>query len=211
MPGPLALMRLTSIVAGLLLFAPSFAHAAADAPTAPAKPAKQGGSEFDFDLLGPPTRAPALDPAFEAKVHRRRTMLQWHQGLGIALLGSLAATEVFGQLDFNDRFRGGGDTGKWEVTHLSLVALSTTLFATVGTLGLLAPNPYPKHFELDTAFVHKALMTLATVGMLTQLILGCVAEGQSGSLSERDLVGIHQVVGYVTAGAVFGGALSYVF
>lgn len=207
-------MRLpTSILLALALFTPAIARAAADAPTASKPPPKPPAkSDFDFDLLGaPPPAKAALDPEFEKEVHRRRAMLQWHQGLGIALVGSLVATEIVGQLDFNDRFRGGGDTGRWDVPHLTLAALSTALFASVATLGLFAPNPYPKRFEFDTAFVHKALMTLATVGMLTQLILGLAAEGQSGDLSERDLVAVHQVVGYVTAGAVVGGALAYAF
>jgi hypothetical protein len=138
-------------------------------------------------------------------------MLQWHQGLGLALLGSLAATEVIGQLNLNDQFRGGGDTGEWNTPHLVLASISTGLFATVGLLGLLAPEPYAKKFELDTAFVHKAFMTLATAGMLTEVILGFLARGAQGELGERDLVTIHQVVGYVTAGAVTAGALTYVF
>ena len=138
-------------------------------------------------------------------------MLTFHQGLGIATWSALAATTVVGQLDFNDRFRGGGDTGKYHGTHKALAYGTSTLFLGTGLLGLLAPEPYEKKVGFDTATVHKSSMALATAGMATQIALGLLARGSAGKLRERDLATAHQVTGYATLGAMTVGAVVLFF
>jgi hypothetical protein len=189
----------------------------ADAPVASAQDSGQGESKplpqqpsMDFDLL-PPAPKSEVNPELEAQVRKRRAMLQWHQGLGLAMLGTLGATVVVGQLDFNDKFRGGGDTDKWQTPHLVLASASTVLFTSVALLGVLAPNPYPKKAGWDTATIHKVLMTAATAGMLAQMIIGLAAPAQNGSTLERDLAGVHQVLGYTTLALTTAGAVVYVF
>jgi len=168
---------------------------------------------LDFDLLLPdPAAAPARDPAFERLVERRRSMLKLHQGLGIATWAALAATTVVGQLQFDDRFRGGGDTGKYRTPHKVLVYTSVTLFTATGLLGLFAPEPYRKREAgLDTATLHKILMGVATAGMVAQVILGVAARGKAGTTQERDLAVAHQVIGYTTFGAMTAGAVVLFF
>jgi hypothetical protein len=184
--------------------------APSDAPVAaePAAPPADAGDGLDFDLLGPGPAADvaqAVDPALERRIGRRRTMLKLHQGLGFALAGGLVATTVLGQLQFNDSFRGGGDTRALLPWHRGAVIGTTALFTTVGLLGVLAPTPYPKQGGWDTVRVHKILMTVATVGMLTQAALGIMARERYGQLSEVPFATAHQVVGYATLGAVAGG------
>jgi len=183
--------------------APGPAPAAAPDLSAPLPP-----GSLDFDLLeAAPAAAPARDPAFEKRVERRRTLLKLHQGLGLATWASLAATSAAGQAQFDDRFRGGGDTGKWRTPHRVLVVTSTTLFASAGLLALLAPEPYAKRAgRLDTATLHKVSMGVATAGMVAQVILGLAARGKAGTLRERDLAATHQLVGYATLGAMTVGA-----
>src|SRR5205085_9424852 len=67
-----------------------------------------------------------------------------HQFLGLATWAGLAATEVVGQLDLNDKYRGGGDTGRYQTLHLSLALSTTALFSAVGLLGVFAPVPFEK-------------------------------------------------------------------
>ena len=160
---------------------------------------------LDFDLLGDGGARPA-DARLEREVARRRTSLQVHQALGLATLAATAATVVVGQLDFDDRFRGGGATGQYHPWHTGLAYTSAALFAAAGAAAIFAPVPYPKKLQLDTATLHKTSMAIATAGMVAEIALGIAARRSAGSLRERDLAAAHQVVGYVTFGALGVGA-----
>ncbi|WP_375769044.1 hypothetical protein NR798_46495 [Archangium gephyra] len=177
-------------------------------------PVQQSEPDMDFDLLEPSPAAETpklVDPELEKAIAARRTMLTLHQGLGLATLTTLAATVVVGQLHFNDRYRGGGDTHRFDAWHTGLVIGSSTLFTSTGLLGLFAPTPFKKELRLDTITLHKLFVSLATAGMLTQVVLGIVTGNHEGKLSQVDLVTAHQVVGYATLGAVGAGALMIVF
>jgi heme A synthase len=167
-------------------------------------PGQGAGPSLDFDLLPPPPAA-ETDPALQRALERRRLMLGLHQGVGIGTLTLLGATVVVGQLDFNDRFRGGGDTGRYHAWHRGLAVTAATAFAAGGMLALLAPSPIEKKPRLDSATIHRAAMGLATAGMVAQILLGVMARGEAGSLRERDLAQAHQVVGYGTLGAMAVG------
>jgi hypothetical protein len=185
-----------------------------DAPTAGAS--SDGASatpSLDFNLMEnePNAVTPQVGAEFDHEVARRRTMLQLHQALGLALLGSMGATVVVGQLNINDQFRGGGASGKYQTAHTVLAGTTAVLFTGVALLGVIAPTPYKKSLGWDTATAHKALMIGATAGMLTQVALGIVAANKRGSLDERSWVTAHQVVGYATAGMVAAGVVTYVF
>lgn len=204
----------------LLASSGSVPTAAAEAPSEPPRadlaapaPAPASAPDLDFDLLLPaPAGATAADPAFERLVERRRTMLKFHQGLGIATWTALAATTVVGQLHFDDRFRGGGDTGQYRTAHKALVYTTATLFTATGLLGLFAPEPYQKRpAGLDTATLHKVFMGVATAGMVAQVILGVTARSKAGTTQERDLAVAHQVIGYTTFGAMTAGAVVLFF
>jgi hypothetical protein len=138
-------------------------------------------------------------------------MLTLHQGLGIATWAAMTATVVVGQLDFDDRFRGGGDTGKYHGWHKGLAYGTATLFATTAALALLAPEPYAKKSRFDTATAHKASMAVAAVGLAAQVALGVWARSLEGELSERDVAAAHQAIGYATLGAMSFGALVLAF
>jgi hypothetical protein len=183
-----------------------------DAPRQEKRPVQDADS-LDFDLLAPAetTAAAKVDPALERRINRRRTMLKLHQGLGFALVGSLAATTVVGQLQFNDSFRGGGDDRSLLGLHRGLAVGTSAIFATVGILGLLAPEPFEKDFQWDTVTFHKILMSIATVGMLAQVVLGIMSTNRYGQLAERDYAIAHQVVGYTTMGALSAGVLTLFF
>lgn len=176
-------------------------------------PSAGDSSSLDFDLLEPAETAAAAqaNPELEKKVHRRRTMLKLHQGLGFALTASLLATTVVGQLQYNDSFRGGGDDRNLLGLHRGLAIGTSAIFASVGLLGLLAPEPFKKEFKWDTITFHKIFMSAATLGMLTQVVLGIMSTHHYGKLSERDYAFAHQVVGYTTLGLVSGGVVTLFF
>ncbi|MGZ3460522.1 MAG: hypothetical protein ACXU86_18700 [Archangium sp.] len=187
-----------------------------DVPVKPQeKPSQQEEPSMEFELLQPSTTTPEsahlIDPELERAISRRRTMLTVHQALGLTMAATLAATVVVGQLNINDVYRGGGDTGRYKGWHTGLAIASTSLFVGTGLLGVLAPTPFKKEFRWDTITFHKIFMSLATVGMLTQVVLGIVTANKEGQLSQVDLVTAHQIVGYATLGAVGAGALVIVF
>ena len=199
-----------TLLLALLLSAAVPATAAPTPAQPPPAAQKPAAPSMDFDLLEEPSaaeKAAAPDPAIlEGKIRTRRTMLQIHQALGIATLAGLAATEVVGQLNFNDKYRAGGDTGRYQTLHLGLAAGTTVLFATVALLGVFAPEPFEKHMRLDTATVHKAFMAAATAGMLTEVVLGFVTRSREGHLDQPGLATAHQIVGYATLGCMGAGA-----
>lgn len=166
--------------------------------------------DLDFDLL-PEPEAVKVDARLERQVARRRSMLTWHQAAGLATWTALAATTVVGQLDFDDRFRGGGDTGRYHGWHRGLAIGSTGLFLGTGLLAVLAPEPYEKETRLDTATLHQAAMAVTAAGIVTQVVLGVSARDRAGSVRERDLATVHQVVGYATLGAMTLGTVVLFF
>jgi hypothetical protein len=121
------------------------------------------------------------------------------------MAAGLTTSVILGQIEFSNSFRGGGDTRALLPWHTGFVIGTSALFATVGLLGVLAPTPYPKEHKWDTVRFHKIFMTIATIGMLTQAVLGPLAVSKHGEVSEVRLATAHQVVGYVTLGAVAAG------
>jgi hypothetical protein len=192
------------------------ATAAPNAAPAPApvivkvqeKPAPPAAAD-DFDLLAP---APVLDAAqlaqakaLEEKLLLRRKLLGLHQVAGFVNLAGVTAAVVLGQLNYNDKYGGGGDTEKWIKPHAIAAYSSAAIFAATGLLALFAPSPIDQPTRLSTATVHKACMAVATAGMVAQVVLGIVAASKQGQISQRDYALAHQVIGYTTAVATAGG------
>ena len=177
-------------------------------------PADQKGPE-DVDLLprpaAPDAQAVARQQELEGQLQTRRKMLQLHQVGGLMTLAGLGATVVFGQLNYNDKYGGGGDTGRWYDWHKYSALTSAALFAATGALAVFAPSPLEKPARLDTAMLHKISMGVATAGMVAQIVLGFVTASKGGSVSQRDYALAHQVVGYTTfaATAVGFGVLTF--
>jgi hypothetical protein len=193
-----------------MLFALSLSLQAAPPAQQPAQqPSRPPSQPGDIDLL-PPQAAPdaataARQQEVERQLHRRRQMLQLHQLGGMLTLASLGATVVFGELNYIDKYGGGGDTGRWSAWHIGSVYAATAIFAATGALAILAPSPIEKPARLDTAMLHKIAMGVATAGMVTQILLGIVTASKEGSVSQRDFALAHQIVGFTTFGATAAG------
>ena len=179
-------------------------HALADPPAeqSPAPP-------DDFDLL-PPEKPPdaaavARQRELSRALARRRHLLELHQLGGFATLATMTATVVVGQLNYMDKYGGGGDTGKYRLTHQILAYGTSGVFAATGLLALFAPSPFEKPLRFDTATLHKSAMIVATAGMVTLVVLGIVTSRSEGSLSQRDFALAHQIVGYTTLAATATG------
>jgi hypothetical protein len=168
---------------------------------------------LDFELL-PPVEPPNAKRVLvlEHEAHIRRSMIQWHVGLGIATTLLLAATVIAGQLDYTDRFSGGTSTGQYEAWHTSFEAVATTTFAVDGLLALFAPVPYAKaDHSVSSLTIHKLAMLTATVGFASEVPLGILTVAREGYTNQPTLALVHLIVGYVTAAAVTAGVSALAF
>ena len=201
-------------MAAVLLLAAFIAPAAGKAPRprlvlaqrqAESKPAPRK----DIDLLPKPSAPSAEEVArqreLERQLAKRQKMLLYHQIGGFLTLGSLAATAVLGQLDYNDKYGGGGDVGTYHSWHRWTAVASTIIFAGTAALAVFAPVPAEKPAGFDTATLHKIAMTVAAAGMATQIVLGIVTASKEGQYSQRDFALAHQIVGYTTLAASVAG------
>src|SRR5882672_1783156 len=158
----------------------------------------------DVDLLPKPATPSAAALAhqreLEQQLAKRRTMLFYHQ-----IGGSLTATVVLGQLDYHDKYGGGGDVGTYRGWHRWVAVATTAIFAGTASLAVFAPVPVEKPAGFDTATVHKIAMTVAAAGMVTQIVLGIVTASKEGQYAQRDFALAHQIVGYTTLAASLTG------
>jgi hypothetical protein len=201
----LRLALLVSIAAG---------SAAAQEKT-PAAPPDKPHQDDDFDLLPrekpPDAAALARQADLSRSLSRRREFLEVHQLGGFATIATMAATVVVGQLNYADKYGGGGDTGKYRTAHQILAYGTSGIFAATGILALLAPSPFEKPLRMDTATLHKLSMIVATAGLASQVILGIITSRSEGKISQRDFALAHQIIGYTTLAATTAGFLVLTF
>jgi hypothetical protein len=172
--------------------------------------APPSANALDFDLL-PASSAAKEDPALEAQIRTRRSMLLIHQALGIATVALMTTAVVFGQLNYDDRFGGGPSTGQWEVWHSGFAAAGTITFISAGTLALLAPVPLTKRGDFDTITVHKWSMLVATLGYAAEIPLGIYTVSQEGHANQASLALAHLILGYITVTALAVGTAALFF
>jgi hypothetical protein len=206
------LFLLAAFISPTLREAPRPLLLAAERPRRPPKTAPKPGAKpgpDDFDLLpkeaAPDAAALARQQALEKKLELRRTMLHYHQMAGFLTVASLAGTVVLGQLDYRDKYGGNGDRGTFHLWHRWVAIGATAIFAGTASLAVFAPVPIDKPMRLDTATLHKVAMTVASAGMLAQIVLGIVTAAKEGQPSQRDYALAHQIIGYTTLAATATG------
>lgn len=166
---------------------------------------------LDFDFFGGQGGAQGADGNAEnaeeqnlaSKAQTRRWMLRVHQTLGIATWLTLAATVTVGQLNYNQLYGGGGGSNKWQTPHRWLVISASTLFAATGAFALFAPTPYKQPLHFDTGLIHRIAVIGATLGMVTEGVLGWVTTHQADAGNPHNLATMaryHQIIGYTTLG-----------
>ena len=211
-------LRALLLVAGFgtAALAQTAAAPAADAQTAPAPAAATPAPPAnDFELL-PAEKAP--DPAAVARgkelsneLSRRRSLLQLHQIGGYATVATVLATTIVGQLNYNDKYGGGGYTGRYIAVHRWMGLGTATIFTATALLAVFAPSPLPNPLRLDSTAVHRVAMITAAAGILAQIVLGPITASKEGQISQRDFARAHQIIGYATLAATATGFAVLVF
>lgn len=180
-----------------------------------AAPAATPGSpgSLDFDLLpSEPPKDTAQSLKLESEVRTRRSMLQWHQALGIATTLLMVGTVITGQLNFTDLYGGGTSTGRYEIWHTSFEAATVVGFTGDALLALFAPVPFPKHTHgVDTVLIHKIGMFTAAAGFAAEIPLGIYTVSQEGHINQGTFAWTHLIIGYVTAAAFATGVTALLF
>jgi hypothetical protein len=190
-------------------------------PSAPTAAPRAATTPEETELL-PPEKPPdaatlARQKEINDQIRRRRSLLQMHQAAGFATLTSLALAVTLGQLNYLDKYAGGGDSGRWIVPHRVASYSAAGIFAGTALLAVLAPNPTEKPLRLDTATLHKAAMGIATLGYVSEIVLGILAarsenaQTPAARLRQRDYALAHQIIGYTTLAATAGGFLVLTF
>ncbi len=176
----------------------------ADAPEAP--------SSMSFDLVQESGPSAADAAIVERKVKTRRSMLEVHQAFGIATSALMLGTVITGQLNYSDRFGGGGSSGQFEIWHSTLEMATVLSFATTGLLALFAPVPFEKKSEgIDSVTIHKWSMLVATIGMASEIPLGIYTVSREGYVNQGTMAITHLIIGYITAAAMTTGVSALFF
>jgi hypothetical protein len=184
-------------------------------PSPPPEGRSAPAPDQDFDLLAPQKppdeAAKQRDLELMQQLRRRRTMLQLHQIGGYATMATVTAAVVLGQINYLDKYAGGGDTGRWITPHAIAAFTAAGVFTATGLLAVLAPSPLEKPVRVDTATLHKIAMAVATAGIVAQVVLGPITASKEGQLSQRDYALAHQIIGYTTLVATYTGFLVLTF
>jgi hypothetical protein len=149
-----------------------------------------------------------------AKAATRRWMLKTHQILGITTWLLLGSAVVVGQLNYNQLYGGGGGSNEWQTPHRYLVLSASTAFAATGAFAIFAPTPYDRPLHFDTSLVHRLAAAGATLGMLTEIVLGITTANRANAGNPRDLKTLataHQIIGYSTFGLLTVAGAVWVF
>jgi len=191
-----------------------------DSETSGENKGTEGKPPLDFDFFGDKRggaageglSADALD--LEHQSQTRRWMLKTHQTLGIATWVLMAATVTVGQLNYNQLWGNGGGSRKWQSPHQILVLSTSVAFAATAAFAIFAPTPYKKPLRFDTGLVHRIAVIGATLGMVTEGLLGWWTTHQANAGNPNDLRTIartHQIVGYTTLGFLTIAGTVWVF
>lgn len=139
-----------------------------------------------------PPDAPT-DLALEEEATVRHAQLQWHQGFGLATLGSMALTTGLGA--YTSNFAQPAQLGTLRNLHMALGGLTTGLYLGAATLALTTPGGYEvEGTGWDSVSLHRYLAWLHGAGIGATFVMGVLAS--TGSLDRVT----HGVVGGTTLG-----------
>ena len=123
------------------------------------------GSSLSLKDLGFTEKEVKADENFStAQLEKRHTYLKWHQYAALATLATWGAAIATA--------KEGGATG----THKALGYTTGALYATAGTLAMLAPKPELTKPEKGPIVWHKRLIYIHLPAMILTPILGAMAE-----------------------------------
>jgi hypothetical protein len=137
----------------------------------------------------------------------RRTMLQWHQRMGLATLGALTAQVVLGELIAADR-AGNGDLAP---VHRTLGYVTFGMYLGTASLSLGAPPARRYGGGFSNVQLHRYLALVHFTGMMAQPWLGAHLADAASLESYDARLTTHQWVGRITYAAFLAAVASIFF
>lgn len=137
----------------------------------------------------------------------RRTMLTMHQIGGFLTLGSMIATDYFGQMSLSNRDTGQRDD-PYRSRHQTFVTSTIILYSATGLLAILSPPPLIRRDETSTTSIHKTLAWIHVAGMVLTPLIGntILKRGPVGRYADLNQARFHQISAYATT-AVFAASM----
>jgi len=137
----------------------------------------------------------------------RRTMLTMHQIGGFLTLGSMLATDYFGQRSLSSPSAGQRDD-PYRSRHQTFLTATLILYSATGLLAILSPPPLIRRDETSTTTIHKTLAWIHVAGMIVTPIIGStiLKRGPVGRYADLNQARFHQISAYTTT-AVFAASL----
>lgn len=124
----------------------------------------------------------------------RRKMLVTHQFAGYLTSALMVGTAVFGGLSYDNPV-------KYRKYHEGFQAATVVSYAATGALSLFSPPPLVvEGKKLSNIKVHRILAYIHGAGMITNGLFG-------EALLSNGHRNIHRIVGYTTAGALWGAMI----
>jgi hypothetical protein len=146
---------------------------------------------------------PLTEENREKEMKWRRTLLTTHQIMGLATLGAMVTTVVYGQRILNENnfnLRG---------AHSTWAGITIGAYTATALLAFSTPPPMVRRGEWSTVSWHKALAWVHLTGMVLTPIVGSMIQHTGTLQSVHQVELFHQVSGYVTT-AAFAGAIMVV-
>ncbi len=137
----------------------------------------------------------------------RRTMLTMHQVGGFLTLGSMIATDYFGQMSLNNP-NTGQRSDPYRSRHQTFLTATIALYSATGLLAILSPPPLIRREETSTTTIHKTLAWFHVGGMILTPIIGktILKRGPVGRYADLNQARFHQISGYATT-ALFAASM----
>jgi len=154
---------------------------------------------------GLPAEAPT-DLHLEEESLIRHSQLQWHQGFGLATLGTMAVTAGFGA--FTSNWARPEQYSTFRNLHMALGGITTGLYMGAATLALTAPKGYDVETSgLDSVTIHRNLAWFHAAGLATTVTMGILTS--IGRLDPK----VHGILGGTTLGlmALSAGVIVFDF
>ncbi len=148
----------------------------------------------------------------KSELSLRRTMLTWHQRLGITTWFLMGATVLAGQLTLNGN-------RKYRDWHSPLADATIIGYGATALLAILSPPPLVRRSgEHDTVFWHKILAFVHAVGMIALPILAnnIVSRSRYNGIRGPERFNdararVHQVTAYITYTAFTASIITIFF
>ena len=151
-------------------------------------------------------RKTGIAPKYRStELHLRRTMLQWHQRLGLITLTGMIIQFTTGLLIYNNPAK---YYQKWRPIHRTSGYVLLGLYGATASLSIFAPPARVYRPGFNSIKLHQYLALIHFPGMMLQPYLGWKAATARSAQAYDRYLNLHRTVGFITTLAFSAAVLS---